>query len=92
MKKNIIRIATWNTRSWNSKAQRNLIELTHKNIDICAISETKKKVKKSFPTKTISCYLAVSHSKPVQGKVWGWFYTRNTKNLLMNFSSSPKES
>ena len=35
-KKNIITIATWNTRSWNNKAQEILIELTHKNIDICA--------------------------------------------------------
>ena len=43
MEKNIIRIATWNTRSWNNKTQEILIELTYKNIDICAISEKKKK-------------------------------------------------
>jgi len=41
-KKNIIRIATWNTRSWNNKAPEILIQLNHKTIDICAISETKK--------------------------------------------------
>jgi len=49
-RKNIIRIATWNTRSWNNKAQEILIELNHKTIDICAISETnKKKRTRNYP-------------------------------------------
>lgn len=42
---NSLRIGTWNTRAWNNKAQEIIIELSEKHIDICAVSETKKKGK-----------------------------------------------
>ena len=70
-RKKIIRIATWNTRSWNNKAQEILIELNHKTIDICAISETKKKDKGLSPTKTILCSSVASQGKLVQRKELG---------------------
>ena len=38
-------VAAWNTRSWNNKSQEVLLELSRNKIDICAISETKKKGK-----------------------------------------------
>ena len=42
LKHNTLRIGTWNTRSWNNKAQEVLAELSFKNIDLCAVSDTKK--------------------------------------------------
>ena len=44
-RKNFLRIVTWNIRSWNTKDLEILLELNNKNIDICAISRTKKKGK-----------------------------------------------
>lgn len=44
-KRNIIRIATWNIKSWNNRDQELIEELKQKKIDICAIQETKKKGK-----------------------------------------------
>lgn len=41
----MLRVAAWNTRSWNNKAQEVLLELSRNKIDICALSETKKKGK-----------------------------------------------
>lgn len=38
-------IATWNIRSWNLREQEIISELERQHIDICAISETKKKGK-----------------------------------------------
>jgi hypothetical protein len=61
-RKNIIRIATWNTRSWNNKAQEILIELNHKTTDICAISGGGKGLS---PTKTILCSSVASQGKLV---------------------------
>lgn len=40
-----LRIATWNINSWRRKEYELIIELNNHKIDICAISETKKKGK-----------------------------------------------
>lgn len=44
-KRNQLRIAGWNVRSFNGKDQEIIMELKYHNIDICAISETKKRGK-----------------------------------------------
>ena len=49
-RRNTLRIAIWNIQSWNTKSHEILDELTNHNIDICAISETKKKGKGSQRT------------------------------------------
>lgn len=49
----ILRIATWDVISFNNKDQEILIELKPHKIDICAISETKKKAKEIHNLKII---------------------------------------
>lgn len=44
-KRNILRIACWNITSWNNKDIEVITELDQHKIDICALSETKKKGK-----------------------------------------------
>lgn len=38
-----LRIATWNIQSWRNKEQEIIAEISERKIDICALSETKKK-------------------------------------------------
>ncbi|XP_044766150.1 craniofacial development protein 2-like [Coccinella septempunctata] len=44
-KRNIMRMATWNVKTLNNRDQEVVKELEDKNIDICALQETKKKGK-----------------------------------------------
>jgi len=60
-KRNTLRIATWNIQSWNTKSNEVLEELTSHNIDICAISETKKKGKGS---QQMGLYIMIYSGKP----------------------------
>lgn len=41
----MLRCACWNIRSWNGKEQEILLEMKEHNIDICALSETKRRGK-----------------------------------------------
>ncbi|XP_044765387.1 uncharacterized protein LOC123321719 [Coccinella septempunctata] len=47
-RKNVIRAATWSIMSWNRKKAEILLEMEHHKIDICALSETKRKGKGSI--------------------------------------------
>lgn len=38
-----LRIATWNVKSWNKKDQEIVSEIEERKIDVCALSETKRK-------------------------------------------------
>lgn len=60
-KQGILRLGTWNIKSWNSKNHEVLSEITEKKIDICAISEVKKKGK---GTQYINEYILAYNGKP----------------------------
>ncbi|XP_044755121.1 craniofacial development protein 2-like [Coccinella septempunctata] len=47
-RRNVIRAATWNIMSWNTKNAEILLEMEQHKIDICALSETKRKGKGSI--------------------------------------------
>lgn len=44
-KRNIIRFGCWNITSWNKHDQEVIAEMNRQNIDVCALTETKKKGK-----------------------------------------------
>lgn len=42
-RRNLLRLACWNIRSWNRRDQEVILEMNNHNIDICTLSETKRR-------------------------------------------------
>ena len=62
-KRTITRLACWNITSWNGRDQEIICEMKQHKIDICAISETKRKGKGSVKCED---YILIYSGKPKQ--------------------------
>ena len=60
-KRNILNLATWNIGTWSGKDQEIILEMNHRKIHICALSETKKK---GSGTTRVEDYILAYSGKP----------------------------